>query len=235
MTDQANQRQALLRRLASLDQGDLLERLCLLAIEQVPCDGAAVMVTAAGLLAGRLASAGDSARRAAEAEFDLGEGPSFEVLRSDRPVLIDHVTKASSARWPVLGERLLEADIASIFAFPLRLGAIRLGVVQISRLAPSPLSDSSYATARIIVDLMTDAVLFLQAGLVHADVDDLLSSAGADRLRVHQATGMVAELLACPIPDALARMRARAYAEGVPLLDLADRVIEGEAVFSHDD
>jgi AmiR/NasT family two-component response regulator len=82
---------------------------------------------------------------------------------------------------------------------------------------------------------MTDAVLFLQAGLVNADFDDLLSAAGKDRLQVHQATGMVAEMLTCPMPDALARMRARAYSEGMTLFDIATKVITRQMVFSHDE
>lgn len=85
------------------------------------------------------------------------------------------------------------------------------------------------------VSSLTDAVLFLQAGLVNVDFDDLLSAAGKDRLRVHQATGMVAEMLDCSMPEALARMRARAFIEEIALFDLATMVIDRTVVFTHDD
>lgn len=235
MSPDPDRRHELLRELASIEQGALLERLCLLAIAQIPCDGAAVVVTAQGIPAGVLGSAGECARTLTDAEFDLGEGPTFESTHTDRPVHVDHLNANSTAAWPVVGALLEQAGISAISTFPLRLGAIRLGVAHVIRLRPGHLSDESFTTARLLADLMTDAVLFLQAGLVSAEFDDLLSAAGQDRLQVHQATGMVAEMLGCPMPDALARMRARAYAEGIPLFDLATRVISREVEFSHDD
>lgn len=235
MSPDRDRRHELLRELASIEKGDLLERLCRLAIEQIPCDGAAVVVTAQGLPAGVLASAGECARTFTVAEFDLGEGPSFESTRTDHPVHVDHINASSTSTWPMLGSLLQQAGILAVSTFPLRLGAVRLGVAHVIRLHPGHLSDGAFSTARILADLMTDAVLFLHAGLVNAEFDDLLSASGKDRLRVHQATGMVAEMLDCPMPDALARMRARAYVEGIPLFDLATQVIAREMEFSHDD
>lgn len=224
-----------MRELASIEQGDLLERLCALALSRIPCDGAAVVLTAEGLPAGILASAGDCARILTEAEFDLGEGPAFESARTDRLVRIDELNAATTAAWPVVSSLLMAAGISAVTTFPLRLGAIRLGVAHVIRLRPGALDEESFARARTLADLMTDAVLFLQAGLVNADFDDLLSATGKDRLRVHQATGMVAEMLDCPMSDALARMRARAYSDGIPLYDLATQVIDRKVTFSHED
>jgi len=234
MNLEPDRRHALLRELAETGQGELLERLCRLAISQIPCDGAAVVVTADGMPAGVLALSGECARILTEAEFDLGEGPAFESILTDRPVLIDVLDSSTTEAWPVVGATLVQSGISAISTFPLRLGAIRLGVVHVIRLESGPLSDDSFSTARVIADLMTDAVLFLQAGLIDADFDDLLSAAGKDRLQVHQATGMVAEMLHCPMPDALARMRARAYSEGMTLFDLATKVITRQMLFSHD-
>ncbi len=219
----------------SIENGDLLERLCLLAIAQIPCDGAAVVATAQGSPAGVLASAGECARTLTDAEFDLGEGPAFESSRTDRPVHIDQLNVSTTAAWPVLGSQLGHTGISAVSTFPLRLGAIRLGVVHVIRMHPGHLSDESLATAQLLADLLTDAVLFLQAGLISAEFDDLLSATGKDRLRVHQATGMVAEMLNCQMPDALARLRARAFAEGISLFDLATQVIAREMKFSHDE
>lgn len=235
MTSESERRQELLHALASLEQGELLERLCWLALARIPCDGAAVVATAEGIPAGVLARAGECARILTEAEFDLGEGPAFESTTTDRPVLVDFLDTGSTKEWPVVGARVIQAGIAAVSTFPLRLGAIRLGVAHVIRLTPGALSLDEFATARAIVDLITDAMLFLQAGLVNADFDDLLSAAGQDRLRVHQATGMVAEMLDCSMSEALARMRARAFAEGVSLFDLSTRILGRQLVLGHDD
>ena len=106
MSPDSGRRDELLRELASIENGDLLERLCLLAIAQIPCDGAAVVATAQGSPAGVLASAGECARTLTDAEFDLGEGPAFESSRTDRPVHIDQLNVSTTAAWPVLGSQL---------------------------------------------------------------------------------------------------------------------------------
>ncbi|MFM1964953.1 MAG: hypothetical protein RL134_678, partial [Actinomycetota bacterium] len=58
--------------------------------------------------------------------------------------------------------------------------------------------------------------------------EPLLVDRDADRLRVHQATGMIAGMLDCSIEDALARLRGRAFVEGITLYELASRVIAGD-------
>jgi hypothetical protein len=235
MNLEPDRRPALLRELAATGKGELLERLCRLAISQIPCDGAAVVVTADGIPAGVLARSGECARILTDIEFDLGEGPAFESTLTDRPILINVLDSSTTQAWPVAGAKLAHSGISAISTFPLRLGAIRLGVAHVIRLKPGPLSDDSFITARVIADLMTDAVLFLQAGLINADFDDLLSAAGKDRLVVHQATGMVAEMLTCTMPDALARMRGHAYSEGMTLFDLATQVITRQMVFGNEE
>ena len=51
--------------------------------------------------------------------------------------------------------------------------------------------------------------------------------AGDGRTIVHQASGMVAVQLGCGIEDALALLRARAFAEDVPVADVAQAVVHG--------
>ncbi|MGI9135921.1 MAG: GAF domain-containing protein [Candidatus Nanopelagicales bacterium] len=152
MTPNPDRRDEILRALASIKQGDLLERLCLLAVARIPCDGVAVVVSAQGVPAGVLASAGECARTLTEAEFDLGEGPAFESTITDRPVLIDHLDITTTQAWPFVGSRLARAGIAAVSTFPLRLGAIRLGVAHVIRLAPGALSDDAFANARVLAD-----------------------------------------------------------------------------------
>ena len=51
-------------------------------------------------------------------------------------------------------------------------------------------------------------------------------SPGPDPMRVHQAAGMVMMQLDVPIDQALLRMRATAYAEGLTVDELADAIVE---------
>jgi AmiR/NasT family two-component response regulator len=53
-------------------------------------------------------------------------------------------------------------------------------------------------------------------------------------MAIHRAAGMVMEQLGTNIENALMRLRARAYSEGVPINDLADAVIIGEKRFQEE-
>lgn len=70
------------------------------------------------------------------------------------------------------------------------------------------------------------------------DVDGT-HNAGLDRDRlssmaVHRAAGMVLEQLGASIEQALTRLRATAYAEGVPIHKLANDVITGDKRIQED-
>jgi hypothetical protein len=83
-------------------------------------------------------------------------------------------------------------------------------------------------------DRATEAVCTVADALVHtvlldpdsADPLDLPLLAGADhRAVVHQASGMIAQQLGCGTEDALAMLRARAFAEDTPLGAIAVEVV----------
>jgi hypothetical protein len=69
-----------------------------------------------------------------------------------------------------------------------------------------------------------------------------LSAAGGDgvteptfRMVVHQASGMVMAQSQTNIASALARLRATAFSEGIPINDLAADVVAGRRRFSKEE
>jgi AmiR/NasT family two-component response regulator len=54
---------------------------------------------------------------------------------------------------------------------------------------------------------------------------DLLQAGDPAQLRVHQATGMVAQQTSLSLPDSLALMRAYAVTQDLSLWDVAERVV----------
>ncbi|HWD79177.1 MAG TPA: ANTAR domain-containing protein, partial [Kribbella sp.] len=79
--------------------------------------------------------------------------------------------------------------------------------------------------------VFADAVLFLaldEYSGVGADADGLMTAAvSARRAEVHQATGAVAAQLDISITDALARLRAYAYSNGLTLQAVATEMMAG--------
>lgn len=65
-----------------------------------------------------------------------------------------------------------------------------------------------------------------------ADADPELYGGADHRDVVRQAAGMASAQAACPVDDALALLRARAFTRGVPLEDLARALVAGYLSFT---
>jgi|DEB0MinimDraft_3_1074331.scaffolds.fasta_scaffold34189_2 hypothetical protein len=232
MTDGASRRALFVAKLESAPPDSLLQRLCTLAVEEVPCDGAVIGLQSGGAPEGPLASSSPWAQEVAAAEFALGEGPSFHVISTSEHVEASNWGAIEFQRWPQYSLMARELGVAAVFCFPLRIGRARLGAMNFLRAEPIELDDRQYLDCLALADLATYAIVYIQAGLPDSQLEALLYDRDSDRLRVHQATGMVAGGFDCSIEDALARMRARAFVDGVALYELASRIIAGEVGFN---
>jgi transcriptional regulator with GAF, ATPase, and Fis domain len=162
-------------------------------------------------------------------EFTLGEGPASDAYNEGKPVLVDDMALFSS-RWPQFTRAVTEAGIQSLYALPLQLGAIKLGVLVLYRVRPGALEGEELAAALLVADLVTNQVLDMQAGAASEslawglEVDDY-------RAVVHQATGMISAQLDCAMGEALVRLRGRAFASERDIDLIASEVVTGELRF----
>jgi hypothetical protein len=164
-------------------------------------------------------------------QFTLGEGPCVDAVRSGSPVLLDDVRAITDAtqRWPVFVKETESAGIRAVFAFPVQVGAVALGSLDLYRHRPGGLEADELSAVLRTVDRVASVLL---------DV----SAAGGDgvteptyRMVVHQAAGMVMAQTATTITGALARLRATAFSEGVSINDLAADVVAGRRRFSKEE
>ena len=84
-----------------------------------------------------------------------------------------------------------------------------------------------------MADVVTHAVLELQAGVERGVLAPELRDGMQVRMVVHQASGMLSVQLDLPIADALSRLRAYTYVQGVPINDAARDVVEGHLRMEH--
>lgn len=156
-------------------------------------------------------------------EFTLGEGPATDAYTEGKAVLMDDVASASR-RWPQLTRALADTGIRSVYALPLQVGAIKLGVLILYRDEPGALEGDELSAALLVANLVTNQVLDLQAGAASEslawglEVDDY-------RAVVHQATGMISVQLDCSIGEALLRLRGHAFAFERPIEEVAIEVV----------
>lgn len=192
-------------------------------LDALPIDGVSVSVMTAAGSHSTVSSSDDLATRLEQLQFDLGEGPHWSALRTGEPVLVDDVRADDGCRWPVFRHALADLDVAALFSIPLRLGAATVGVVDLHRTRPGSLTAAQAAQAVSLARGAAEEALRRAAEDAVAESGD---SVGVGlRREVHQATGMVSVQLGVSATDAFAWLRARAYATGRSLDEVARDVI----------
>jgi hypothetical protein len=162
-------------------------------------------------------------------EFTLGEGPAIDAYAEGKPVMVGDIGLFSS-RWPQFTRSMAGAGIRSVYALPLQLGAIKLGVLMLYRDKPGALEGEALSAALLVAELVTNQVLDMQAGALSQslawglEIDDY-------RAVVHQATGMISAQLDCAMGEALVRLRGRAFANDRAIDQVAAEVVSGDLRF----
>lgn len=207
--------------------------LCAPFVEQLPVTGAAVTMFG-GTSAETLVSASDElAARLDELQFDLGEGPRWEALRTRLPVLIPDV-HSHPYSWPVFNKALLDTNVAAIFVFPLTLGALDLGAVELHHTKPGGLSYKDHTTAAVLAGRTAWHLLRRILSANSPDTDPAVDNELMSRREIHQATGMVLAQAGTNAAEALLLLRAHAFAHGIPLRQAADEVLRGHLSFTQE-
>jgi hypothetical protein len=201
-------------------------------------DACAAAVAAAGMDGGWLSVMSGAAgralvhatgRRAAaldELQFTLGEGPSADAFRSGRPVLVADLGEVAwRARWPAFAVAGELAGTCAVLAFPLSLGAIRVGVLGLYRAAPGSLSAGALADVLMCADTALRLLLDSRAGLDGDGPGQPADGWSSGHAQVYQATGMVSAQCGVGLEESLAVLRAYAFAHDLTLDEVAAAVV----------
>jgi hypothetical protein len=218
---------AILRRLGSHDfsgSGTLV--LCELAAEITGVSGASITLLSEQLARGSLCNTGGVAAYLDELHFTLGEGPAFDAHKRGNPVLEPDLDTPSSARWPAFVPLAVGAGVRALFAFPLRIGAVRLGAVTLFRDEPGPLDDKQYTDALVMALVASRTILALQANAPPGSLAVELEMGANFHFVVHQAAGMVSIQLNIGVTEALVRLRAHAFLTERSIDDVSRDVVD---------
>ena len=219
-----SRRQALLE-LASITPGaSIAHKLCTVSLGS-RMDGAVILLQQDRSPTGVSASSGTMGHTLAQLELTLGEGPGHQAANFRAAVFADQLLTGPCERWPVFSTQAREQGIGSVFAFPLCLGSIYVGVFELCRTRSGKLTASELTDLSLLASLATSALLLMQSGLADGDLFDLLEAGNPAQLSVHQATGMVAQQASVSLADALALIRAYALANDLPLVEVAELII----------
>ncbi|CRK56604.1 hypothetical protein [Alloactinosynnema sp. L-07] len=205
--------------------------ICGAAVARLPVIGAAVSVRTELVDSELVHATGSLSGELEELQLTLGEGPSMDVLAGARAILVNDLRDAwSVARWPMFGPQAIEAGGRGFFALPIRLGAIRVGVLALSTPVAAPLPTDAVADAWVLAELALEVLIDTGAA-----IDQLAGVPGSGRPEVHQATGMVSVQLGVGMAEAMTRLRARAFADGRQLSEIAADVVARRLRFDRED
>jgi hypothetical protein len=216
---------------ATAGVNELVQRLCRFAVDEMALSGCALVLMSGAESASVLAGAGRHARTVTGLQMELGEGPCLQAHASGIPVLLPDLSAQSANRWPAFAAAALAAGVHAEFSLPLTVGPGGIGTLDLCRDRTGMLSDEHMADALVTADIARDAVLYQQYAAGGPGLPELLATADTDRIVIHQATGMIAAQLDDTIANALARLRAAAFASGRPMYDLAQDVVERRVRF----
>jgi GAF domain-containing protein len=202
-----------------------LQRLCNAMVGALSASGAGVSVMTENGGRGVAAASDPASEQIEELQFVLGEGPCVNAFASRCPVLVPDLTDGAMRRWPAYAAAAHDGGVRAVFAFPLQIGAARLGVMDVFRSRPGPLSGEELRQALAFADL---AVTTLLDGQDHARIGaaaDGLEQAVGHGAELFQAQGMVMVQLGISLADALSRIRAYTYAEDRRLQEVARDIV----------
>lgn len=208
----------------------LSERLCLASRNLAGADAAAITVAYAETNRVTLFATNTLSARLEDLQEVMGEGPGYSAAATGQ-IEICRLGSPAAERWPLFAGAALDlVGDATLHAVPMRPDQRMFGVMTL------------YQFEHADTDLAMDApTLFRLAAATGAalvrDQDaldqDLLEGPWHSRAAVHQATGMVVAQLGLSPEDALAVLKAHAYAGETTLTDMAARVVDRKIRFYH--
>ena len=204
----------------------LPERLARACAQVLPVDGAGISLVFASDRRLPLGASDPVAAEAERLQFTAGEGPCLTSHSTGDIVVADEATLRS--RWPGYYDPLVaRTRIRGSISLPLRDEMRGIGALDLYVIPPRDLGSLSLRDALAVSELVA-TVLREQSRQDRAFSDGpawLDAPAAERRSTVWQAIGFVNSGLSIPSPDALALLRAHAYAEGLSLEDLAALVL----------
>ncbi len=212
-------------------------RISELCVEMLGVTGAGISMLTASGNHGVVCATDEVSAKIEDLQLTLGEGPCIDSVRGGSPVLISDLGARgdyTSERWPAFLEGAGAAGVRAVFAFPLRIGAIGVGAMDLYRDGPGDLAADELPAALMAADAAAHALL-------HLDDPPGATTTGASDLgvvyhpQVHQATGMIQVQLSVSTNEAFVRLRARAFAINRSLVDLAGDVVDRRIRFSTED
>jgi hypothetical protein len=199
---------------------------CIACAENVGAAGAGLSMGRGGKLREPVFATDARSGELGELQFTLGEGPCMDAMTGNETVLAaDLASAGSERRWPIFASAAVALGVRGVFSIPVGAGAVRFGALDLYREQPGPLSQAQLLDVLAHADALLVLMLDHRGG-ISPGLDRFLDEEFTERRAgVHQAAGMVSVQLGVKVSDALARLRAYAYAQERRLVEVSAAIV----------
>ena len=222
---------AFIESVSALAQG--AAQLCAACVQTLPVQRAGIVINVDGVGLEVLSASDKIAERVEWTQVTLGEGPAVDAIATGVPVSVTNLTQVRSS-WPVFLAEIAHYDIGALYAIPLQVGVIKVGVLDLFCAPGATLSESGFADAIAVAELVTAVLLNVgRNGRIPGSLSSWLNQPLSTR-EVHQATGMVAVQLGLDARSAYVRLQAYSFGNHRLLKDVASDVVNRRLRFGPD-
>ena len=190
-------------------------------------DGAVLTLSGNSGTEALVAASDKTTRRAHELEMTLAEGPMWEAMHGHGTTAHDG---GLDTRWPRFGPAVRGLGVRALAAVPLRLGTCEPAGCLTVLGHRQPRTTRDQWSLRDVAEALSLTVLGDRATRQPGSVTSaVLPTFEAEDLQptLHQAAGALSEQYGWDVDDAIALIRARAYAEDRSVADVAEDVLNG--------
>lgn len=215
------------------DHASGAERLCAACVLALPVRRAAIAISVNGHSLEVLSATDQIAEQVEWTQVTLGQGPGFDAVASGGPVSLVSLTQADG-RWPMFIPEIAGTGIGAMYALPLQVGAIKVGVLDLYCDPGEFLDGPDFADAVAVSELLTTVLLAVGPdGRIPESLGPWWNQPLGTR-EVHQATGILMEQLRIDARSAYVRLQAFAFGNRQSLRDVAGEVVGRRLRFDPD-
>lgn len=212
------------------DVMDLLHTLCRRCHDVLEVDAVGVLLAGEGQRLALSAASTDLMEELELFELQQQEGPCVDAFRSGESVVEPELADAVG-HWPTFAPRALACDFHSVFAFPLRLRAQRIGALNMFRHRSGHFDDLEQRIAQSLAHVATISIVQDRALREAESVTRQLQLALDSRVLIEQAKGVVAARLGVDVTEAFQRLRREARESNRKLRSVCQDVVDGRLRF----
>ncbi|WP_200829934.1 GAF and ANTAR domain-containing protein [Microbacterium sp. SLBN-154] len=191
-------------------------------------------VTAAGILLANeggdlelVASTSEASKLVEAIQLAAQAGPCIECFRAGTAISVPDIHDVPSA-WRAFQKSALDQGFVAIESVPMRLRETTIGTLNLLSAVPGPPSAYDMTAAQAFADVATIGILHERTARRSEVLSQQLQTALSSRVIIEQAKGVVSFTSGVPIDDAFHLIRTYARNHGLPLSDVAARLVRRE-------